>query len=85
MTRKIKLLPLIGHYCNIFTTDLYLIMFVPGIISDCHVFMECFLFVSIESESQNVNETILLQEYSFMVNLNQFTKTTPCSKTTELA
>ena len=32
-----------------------------------------FLFVSIESESENVNETI-----------NPFSKTTPCSKTTEL-
>ena len=35
-------------------------MFVPGIVSECHVFMECFLFVSIESESENVYETILL-------------------------
>ena len=60
MTRKIKLLPLVGHYCNSSTTDSYLMMFVPGIVSECHVFMECFLFVSIESESENVNETILL-------------------------
>ena len=60
MKIKIKLLPLVLHYCNISTTDSYFMMFVPGIVSECHVFMECFLFVSIESESENVNETILL-------------------------
>ena len=60
MKIKIKLLFLVLHYCNISTTDSYLTMFVPGIVSECHVFMECFLFVSIESESENVNETILL-------------------------